>query len=200
MGEQSGSTYGRRDIIKKTAVAGAVVWTAPVIVSSRALASEPSGPGGSCDYIYIVKIDGGPDLGGKVFCPFPASYLQLSSPNIVTGEYVEDGNAWFQLDSTVTLLQVVGKKRPNECNVLTASEVSGFPGRYTVPATQSHIYVVICSHVPLNGVPINYGEDEEQDGEETVVEQQDGEETVVEQQDGEETVVEQNVVDQPADS
>lgn len=57
--ERNQPDLGRRDVIKKAAVAGAVVWSAPIILSSTAGASDPSGtcPPKDCKKTYFVRFD-----------------------------------------------------------------------------------------------------------------------------------------------
>ena len=159
MRENSESAYGRRDIIKKTAVAGAVAWTAPLIVSSRALAQVPSDdPGPVCANYYMVKIDlvplGAPD---EMFCELDKGYVHVNdwTKILVSGSYREGnakndaGGGRFTLQPGITLVAVTGKKRKNECNDVTPSG----PGpTFFVAGGQSHIIVVVCSDLVFEGI------------------------------------------------
>ena len=160
MGQQSESTFGRRDIIKKSAVAGAVVWTAPMIVSSRALASDHSPDGGPvCDNFARGKIEaGGPTL-GTLFCELDKGYVQANPTTqaVVIGSYSESTGGCFTLASDVTLVAIIGKKRAHECNDFTPVGIANPGGRYCVPAGQSHIMVVVCSDKEFSGTIIDEG-------------------------------------------
>ena len=177
MSEKSESAYGRRDIIKKTAVAGAVAWTAPMIVSSRAFAALPSDEQGPlCDKFYMVKIDIVPTL-GTLHCLLNKGYVQANPTTTVvsSGSYREGdekkndaGGGSFTLTADVTLVAVIGKKRDDECNdsrdgqgalspVSVSPAVSGPGGTYQVSGGQSHIIVLVCSDKVFSGNVINQG-------------------------------------------
>ena len=159
MSEKSESAFGRRDIIKKTAVVGAVAWTAPLIVSSRVMAQVPSDEAGPlCDRFYVVKIDGSPTL-GTLFCELNKGYVQVTDTSQVVsnGSYSEATGGCFTLTSDVTLISVIGKKRQDECNNLTPASIPGAGGTYCVEGGQSHIMVVVCSSLVFSGRVINEG-------------------------------------------
>ena len=163
-----GSSIGRRDVLKKGAVAAATAWTVPMIVSSKVGASS----GGTCQevacsYVYVFKVE------GRTACsPFEttpcAGAIQNSSALAVTqacvpgasGSYSENSGGSVTLPPGYKVINVIGKKYSDGC----------FPGlgrtptldgqcRQTVslPSGYSHMYVVVCSGTPLGGTPVVAG-------------------------------------------
>lgn len=149
MSEQNPSSIRRRDILKKGAAVGAVAWSAPLVVSSKAFAQNKTGVA-ECIHYGVIKIDedDGPSI-GTFHCSFPNASKPNSTSEIVKwGNWVDDTGGSFELADGVTLVGVTGKKDTSTCAPLSYSVSNGV---YTVTADYSHIYVVVCRDKPFGG-------------------------------------------------
>lgn len=160
MEQKNVSQVGRRDVIKKTAVAGAIVWTAPAILSSRALATHTGTH--VCANTYVFKLeDAGCTSANRNFCPAQilaiASAASPSPPNpclknptnlsdvVINCTYSEAAGGTFTLQPGFYPIGSVGKKgsgATSQCTPFGPPSLSG--GRYQTVTGESHVYVIVC--------------------------------------------------------
>ena len=159
MEQKNVSQVGRRDVIKKSAVAGAIVWTAPAILSSRALATHTGTH--VCANTYIFKLEGGAcTTANRNFCPTKnLAVANAANPNVCLTKptnlsnvvtnctYSEASGGTFRLQPGFYPIGTVGKKGSSEvdgsqCTTFGPPSLSG--GTYQTVTGESHVYVIVC--------------------------------------------------------
>ncbi|WP_040491373.1 hypothetical protein [Ilumatobacter nonamiensis] len=162
--------FSRRAAVQKAAVAGAVVWTTPMILSSTARAASGTEVEQECKSYWIFKLEA---QGGQV-CAVASgrsggsTCADVAKANVPAGfrvgERVPGGGtvfSGFEVDGTdITngsvsidpavgkILAVVGKKRRNDCTSFSGGSLANTEG-------QSHVMIVWCS--PLDNPPAGGG-------------------------------------------
>ena len=161
--DDAGGGFDRRSLIKKSAVVGAVAWSAPTIVSSKVHASGGGTcPDPSCDYWYAFKLDNGcEDVWSHCGCP-----TQFSNNNPVYHgcsivQNVQPPNVADAVEVTFTLppgfaVKAVGYKKGPGCvfdvatwvtwtnsDCTTGVRINDYSGK-----GWSHLEIVVCGPTP----------------------------------------------------
>ena len=143
-----GELHGRRSVIKKAAVAGAVAWTAPTVMSVTAGAADSPDCEGTCAAVVI----GSPVFISGNSWQVPLS-LAAACPNCIT--LPTAGPIFSDLSTGVNTVNVNSTRlrwNINECQLNAQINVA-FPVSVTCNGTQSTCCVRISFTMTSRGTP-----------------------------------------------